>query len=575
MLGAAISARASVAREMLAPALLLAVWTIAVGGGYLGGLPVPKRALPYLLLAVPAALAFAVFVRVGPERPLRLLAGGTCLVSAALLFAAASAPLAAGPIVAGVPYGLIALALIARRWPATTIITAFTLDSAYGSIKAFLGLPANGVATALIGGMLVACIAGAVLGRRESAIVVWPAAVVAGVYLLLTVVMFAFSPALDPAFKVLRTTGLYMVAFLVIAYGPWRPITHERIKQAVVLVALLVGAYATLRWAIGAAPKEKALVTSTTFNQVTVGTDKVQGSFPSGVELGVWTTIVIPFLLATLLTARGWIRLVALGALPVCLIGLLGSGLRAGVPAALAGAAIVLVTYGLARGMGPARVAAVVAAILALVAGGVALFPTVIGHDPASVQRYQNLLSPSNDPSVQGRLDKWRQALIDIRGHPFGHGLGTIGPEGLGQRFQTNTNQFIDNSYLRVAYEQGFAGMALFAGALLLLLAGLLRRGIWIRDRARAGPAIAAAGTLVAFMLIMVADVITTAPVSLSAWVIVGLGVAPFARLPAPPAASAPGGSPAPADPRPQIPSAQAYARSIPASIAASENAVA
>jgi hypothetical protein len=455
-------------------------------------------------------------------------------VAGAFVFAAYSNPRVAGPVILEMLVLLIMVGRIARRWPAATMISALALDSAYGSLKAFLGLPANGIATSLIAGLLVVCIAGMVVGRRQRAIVLWPAAVVAGLYLFLLVGAFLFSPSLDPAFKVLRTAGLYIVAFLVIGYGPWRAATHEYVRRAVVIVALLVGAYATLRWAIGAAPKEKALVTSISFNQVAAGKDKVQGPFPSGVELGVWTTLVIPFLLASLLSARGWIRLAAAGALPLCVIGLFGSGLRAGVVATVAGSAIVLLTYGLSRGMGPARVAAVVAAIVALVAGGVALFPTVIGHDPNSVQRYHNLLSPGKDPSVQGRLDKWRQALIDIRSHPFGHGLGTVAPEGVGQRFQTNTNQFVDNSYLRIAYEQGFAVMSVFAGMLLLLLGGLVRRGLWIRDRARAGPAIAAAGTLVSFMLIMVADVITTAPVSLTAWVILGLGVAPFARFETP-----------------------------------------
>jgi hypothetical protein len=462
-------------------------------------------------------------------------------------------------VIADVVLALVVVGLIARRWPAATIVVAVGLDSAYGSLKAFLGLPANGAATMLIAGLLVVCIVGTMLGRRERAIVLWPAAVAAVLYLVLLLGAFVFSPSLGPAFKVLRTAGLYMTAFLVIAYGPWGAVTYERVRRAVVLIALLVGAYATLRWAIGAAPKEKALVTSTAFNQVALGQDKVQGSFPSGIELGVWTTIMVPFLLASLLTTRGWIRLAAGAALPFCVIGLFGAGFRAGVVATIAGCANVLVTYGLARGMGPARVAAVVGAILALVTAGVALFPTVVGHDPTSVQRYRSILSPTRDPSVQARLDKWRQALVDIRGHPFGHGLGTVAPEGTDQRFQTNTSLFVDNSYLRIAFEQGFAVMGVFIGMLLLLLGGLVRRGLWVRDRARAGPAIAAAGTLVAFMLMMVVHVISTAPVVLSAWVILGLGVAPFARL----------------ESRSQRATARSYARSIPASIASSENAVA
>jgi hypothetical protein len=459
------------------------------------------------------------------RRPLSTLAGWGLVIAAAWLFGRSPSASLAFLVPA-----LLVVGLVARRWPAATMITVFALSGAYGSAKAFLSVPANGIATALILGLAVAMLGSFVFGRRNRALVIWPGAALATLYLVLLVADIPFSPALSPAVKVARTAGIYMFAFLPIAYGPWRSSTHERMRRALVLISAAVGAYATLRWSIGASAKEKAQITSVLYNQTTIGQNKVQGSFPSGVELGSWTSMMIPFLLASLLTMRGRTRLVAFAGLPLCVIGLFGSGLRIGLVAAAVGCAIVMFAYTIGRGMPLARPAVTVGVLVALVAGGAVLFPAVI-HDPNNVQRYRNILSPARDPSVQGRLDKWRQAVVDLRGHPFGFGLGTLGSESSGQRFLTNTNQSIDSGYLRIGYEQGLAVMALYIATLLVLLAGLLHRGLWSLDRARAGPAIAAAGTLAAFMVVMGADVITSAQCTMSAWIIVGAGMAPFTRL--------------------------------------------
>jgi hypothetical protein len=407
---------------------------------------------------------------------------------------------------------LVFAGLAAYRWPAATMVGAFGFDSAYGSLKAFLGLPANGLATTALTSLLVATVGGFVFGKRNRAAIIWPAVVAIGLYLFLMLIMVPFSPDSGPAFKVVRTSGLYLLAPLLIAYGPWPRGTHERVRVAAIVAVLLAASYATLRWGIGASSKEKGQVTSSAFNSI--GTQsKVQGSFPSGVELGLWTAMVMPFALGCMLTLRGRMRIVAAVALPLCAIGLLGSRLRIGLVAAIAGCAGVL---------------------LAMASGSVALFPTVIGHDPETVKRYSNILSPSTDYSYQGRLAKWEQALVDIRGHPFGHGLGTVGPESTSQRFLSNTNISLDSSYLRIAFEQGLLVMGIYGAAALLLLGGLVRRGVWSPERSRAGPAIAAAGTLVAMLVLMFADVVTTVPATLPAWIIIGLGVAPFTRLEAP-----------------------------------------
>jgi hypothetical protein len=176
--------------------------------------------------------------------------------------------------------------------------------------------------------------------------------------------------------------------------------------------------------------------------------------------------------------------------------------------------------------------------IATVVAGGAVLFPVVV-HDPNNVQRYRNILTPTRDTSVQLRLDKWRQALSDLHGHPFGLGLATIGPESTAQPILTNANADIDSGYMRIGYEQGLVVMGIYIAGLLALLTGLMRRGMQTRDRLAAGAAIGAAGTLGAFMTVMGADVLTSAPCTLAAFVVVGLGMAPFVRIPKPQPADA------------------------------------
>jgi uncharacterized membrane protein len=460
------------------------------------------------------------------RRTMPVLAGSAALVVAAYVYA-----YGLDPSISALALAVAILGWFAYRWPATTIAIAFAMSGSYGSLRAFFKLPANGVATAMLAGLAAACLGVLLFGRRKHAVVIWPAAVLVTVYLIALAVMIPFSPALAPAVKVARTGGLYMLGFLLIAYGPWRSATHTRARNAIVLISLAVGAYATLRWAIGASAKERAVVQDLVFNQTTLGKNKVQGSFPSGVELGVWTSNVIPFLLATLLAQRGRIRVAAMVALPLCVIGLLGSSLRSGVVSAVAGCATVLLLYAFALSMPATRPVVLGAVLAALLGGAVVAFPTVVGHDPNSVRRYQNILHPGQDTSVQGRLSKWQQALHDLHGHPFGLGLGTVGPEAAGQRYISNTNSALDSSYLRIGYEQGLAVMGLFIAALVFLLAGLVRRSVVTRERDRAGPAIGAAGTLVAFMVTMIGELITSAPAALAPWVIIGLGVAPFTRL--------------------------------------------
>jgi hypothetical protein len=89
-----------------------------------------------------------------------------------------------------------------------------------------------------------------------------------------------------------------------------------------------------------------------------------------------------------------------------------------------------------------------------------------------------------------------------------------------------------------VAYNQGVFVMCFFIVALLVLLAELLRQGLWSRLQGSATYAVAACGTLVGLMVEMIGAGHFNSPAIMAGWVIVGLGVAQLAtrRGPAQPA---------------------------------------
>lgn len=91
----------------------------------------------------------------------------------------------------------------------------------------------------------------------------------------------------------------------------------------------------------------------------------------------------------------------------------------------------------------------------------------------------------------------------------------------------------VDNAYLKIAWEQGYAVLALYVVGLVLLLGGLVRHAVATSDPRRAGLAMGAAGTLAAFMVLLSAALYDEGLTALAAWIVVGLGVGQFVRPPA------------------------------------------
>ena len=507
-----------------------ALWFASLAGSWLQivHLPLSIGALVAVWVGVPVVTAAVVLLRESRTPALPVVAGGALAVLGALLLAAL---LATVPAVGVAIPALVVAAIATHRFPAASLILIFALASAYGSIQAFTGLPPGQLANFVIGGLWVGVAGRALLSRRQIGIRVTPALLLLLGLLGVTLIVVPFSGGFVPALKSFRMSYWHMSVLLLVGYGGFMALRFGRLSKAITVIALAAAGYAALRWAIGhPAGKESALVPSyqVQYNQVGVGEAKVQGSFPDGQELALWIACVVPFLGATAIWSRGWQRRLACLAIPLAAFAMFGSGQRTAVAALVAGLATIVVVDLLSRGYRGPRVAIALGSVVAIIFTAVVVFPLVV-NNPDKRQRYENLLHPSQDLSFQERLDKWRQVFADLRGHPLGFGLGTGDISAVPQRLPGLAADNIDSAYLKIAYEQGLAVMALFILALFVLLAELVRFAIWTRAPGRAAFAVAAAGTLVSMMVEFVAGIHIDSFASTTGWIIVGLGVAQYA----------------------------------------------
>jgi O-antigen ligase len=236
---------------------------------------------------------------------------------------------------------------------------------------------------------------------------------------------------------------------------------------------------------------------------------------------------VITFCLAALLSTKGRWRLIALAGLGLCTLALLASQVRSGLPALIAGGVVVLALFQLSRGFPGARLGITAAALVCAVGATAVAFTLALGSDQAR-ERYTVLTTPGKDPSVQRRLQKWRDTLDTIRDAPFGEGMGASGRGLRFQRFRSLSTSNLDNSYLKIAFDQGIFVLLLFAVAVLLLLYGLAYRALATVDPAKAGVAIGACGALTAFLVMCGTGIYIEGLPALAVWMLVGIGVGQF-----------------------------------------------
>jgi hypothetical protein len=474
------------------------------------------------LLPLPVLLTGCLIIRREPLSPVKAYLLGSAVVLFAAQYSATRIP--NDTLFALAVPAVVVSALFCLRWPALALAVVVFCTGAFGSLDALAGVPAAKVADLMLVGLWAA---GALKWIRTPPrdVPVRPAILVLGAYLVLTLFEVLLADSTQAAIQSFRNQNWYLATVILLTYAPWTAEARRRMLRGVILVGLAVGGYATLRWQIGPAAAERSLA-SFHPNNFLDGELRPVGSFSTAKELSAWTAIFAPFLLAMLLTLRGRWQLVALLATALTAVGMLAADVRAGPAAAVPGALVVVALYQMATAFRGRRGPAVLVIMLAACVGAAAAFSITLGDKPDTAERYSNILHPGRDASYQARLVKWRTALDDIEDAPLGYGIGSAGR---GQkRFgktQNISSDSIDNSYLKVAFEQGFVIMIVLAGGLVLILLTLLRGGATLSDAARAGPAIGASGTLVAMALLFwVGNYIEGLP-ALGGWLLVGLGL--------------------------------------------------
>src|SRR5439155_13673286 len=345
-----------------------------------------------------------------------------------------------------------------------------------------------------------------------------PGVVLLLAFAVITLAQVTAAPSLSVGLHTFISTGLYLLTVVLVGASELDAERLATIGKGTVAIALLVAAYAVLRHVIGPAAKERAIASQQPFN-FKDGKLLLFGSFGSRHQLGLWCALVVPFCAGMAAVLRGRWRIAALAVIPLCAVALVASESRAALVAAVIGLAVVLALHSMGRAFPGPRLGVVVGAVIVIAGGGAAAVELSGGSGNATTKRFTVVLHPNGDAAYRARRAKWDEALREIRRQPMGHGLGTANQLQQQQgRFVSIGSFSIDNSYLRVGYEQGIVPALLYIAALLALAAGLIRRAVATSDPARAGPALAAAGALASYIVVLYPSNAFDGYTALAAW---------------------------------------------------------
>jgi hypothetical protein len=500
-------------------------------------------------LAVPAVLLVALaLVRRPLPRQVLWAAGAILVLSLAFYLAQRIIP---KPMLVFALPAAVAAGIACRKRPELALLALFAVASAFGVIDAFTPIPPSKLADLLLAGLWLGVAWRRLVGGEPFELRLIPGIVLLLAFAIVTLAQVLAAPSFSFGIHTFISTGLYLVTVVLVGASELDEQRLARIGKGIVAIALLAAAYAVLRDVIGPAGKERAIASLQPFN-FKDGKLLLFGSFESRHQLGLWCALVVPFCAGMATVLRGRWRLAALAVIPLCAVAFISSESRAALVAALAGLAVVLALHSMGRAFPGPQLGAVLAATVVLVGGGAAAIVLSGGNGNATTKKFTVVLHPNDDPAYQARVAKWDEALREIRTQPMGHGLGTANQLQQQQgRFVSIGSFSIDNSYLRAAYEQGIVPALIYIAGLLALTAALVRRAAITPDPARAGPALAAAGAMVSYVVVLYPSNAFDGYTALAAWLLAGVGIAPFlagrrAHAPARPALGADGlGQPA------------------------------
>jgi hypothetical protein len=421
-------------------------------------------------------------------------------------------------------------AVACGRWPTAAVLLVFALTGFQLTVTAYLGFPPAGISDLALLGLWLGVLRAYVRGSTERQLWLWAGLAAPAVYLAITFASILAADSTSSAFDSVRLAGWHMAALFMVAVAPWRAGTHARIARGMAALALAVGAYAVFRKLTGPSGSELIIhrggLGRTTVNEP----QQFFSSFYTSQDLAGWCAMVTPFALAMTLTWRGRWRIVAALAAMTCAFAMLAADRRAAVVGAVAGSLLVVALFLLAaRPFGGRRLGGAFLAVTLSVAVGIGAYTVTVAQSPRSVERFESLIEePSEDYTYKLRQVRWEAAIDTAAERPFGHGLGTVGQIGERRRDRFPIAPFLDSSYLKIAVEQGFPMLAVFAIAMLWLTIGLAWRGVNTSSPERATLAMGACGTIVVMLTLFYSSFFIERLSALAGWLIVGLAAAQF-----------------------------------------------
>jgi hypothetical protein len=500
-------------------AVLAAGWTAFVVGAAAERLP---RHVP---AAATLALAAVLAIAVGSSRhtfssAVRWTIGWMVLVPAAVV---AAHILTEHPTL-GLAVPAVALSgLMARRLPVVSVLVALAATGFYGTITAYTSIPGGKVIDVLLLGICAALLWDLLLAGRSERFNLPPGAVCLVVLAAIGVGQVLLASDMAFALRALRSSTFFVLAAVTVALLTRDDRTAQRVARGVLCVGLAVAGYAVLRYITGPAHQEELLAQRQPYNQNN-GALRLIGSLLSRHQLAVWLGAVVPFCVAASASSGRCVR-IATGALAaLSSVAILATNSRGGFLAAIVGVAAVVLLLNAAPAFPGFRMGtAATLALVVVAAGALTMTFTLTQSDR---RHFANILHPGRDQAYQARQVKWRAAERSIGRHPWGLGLG----EGSGLSSSARNQNLvgahdIDNSYLTLAYEQGWAAIALFAGGLILLAGRLVLHVRRCRDPMSAGLAAGGCAALLSFAAAMYGGNYLVGTTALAAWLVVGLGV--------------------------------------------------
>jgi hypothetical protein len=445
---------------------------------------------------------------------------------------------------------VVCVTLLALRAPDVAFVVSVLLLACEGSLKALLaneGFPMSVSTNAVAAALLDLCVAVSVLALlyregprafvgpwRDLSRPVQIAFGVLGAWLAWSAIQVLVMGSFNQGVHGFRLVQAYAVVGVAGAILLGR-MPETRLVRLMLGGFFVISAYAVFRLIVGPSTVERAYNLSRAGIETYGGVGRVAGSFSAAVGLASFLTPAAIFALMIGLTLPRY-RLPALTVFVLSTVAVIASYVRTGIVALVAGTivgGVLLVAQGRWTRRHRWALVGAVAALLAASFLGTAI-ASLASTDLRS--RAEVFIHPLRDESLQLRFDTWRATLDDVRSHPLGRGVGSVGRASAGtdddvaQALRGSGGTVIaDNSYLKVLHEQGWPGGLLFTVGVIGVLVALGVMAVH-GPRQFSPVGLASLAGAASFFVLLVGGEFVEQPGKLLGWFLVGLAALELGR---------------------------------------------